>query len=231
MTTTYTVPVPETPELDDPIRSCLQIFLLPSWIFNAFTAKHNLMEIHNYGKLRGVVSVTDLAHLEVIRTSLFKKSQIAHLNEKDLGYTLRSLVNDGYYFSVSEALTESQRAEIEGTVNYLTMQPEVIEEAISRLKKVESNELGCEAIAACDNYWKLLDSKTESEEPLYRIVNSQDKLYIIVEEGFLSQLENKVNLKAFLTQVLKSAYAIAPIPVVNSSLWYMQYLNVLADKA
>lgn len=228
--TTNTIPVPATPELCDPIRNSLRIFLVPDWIFKSFTAKYNLMEIHEYGKLRSVVSANDVAHLEILRLSMFSKMEQSKLGVGELGYSLRSFIQDCLYGDAAvELATDQHRIEIRNTVEFLVRQPDVIEEAVNRFKKLEPIN-SCDVVEA-GSYWSLLDTQADDTVPLYKLVVSNDKLYIVVEEGFLSQMENKVNLKAFLTQVLKSVYAIAPISVVNATLWYKLYLDVLAAEA
>ena len=227
---TNSIPLPETPEVNDPQRSYLKIYILPNWILEAFASKYNLVEIHKYGKLRSVASLIDLAELEVLRNSVFPKAMVNHLDDVSFEYSIASLVYEHLHSSDAEnQLTEKQKNEIMATVNLLKDQPETIANLTQRL--IKSETFGNEVCLAGDNFWALTHAKPAQEKDLYRVISCQDKLYIIVEEGFLSQVKDQVKLKAFLTTVLKSAYAIAPVSIVNRSLWYRQYLNVLADEA
>ena len=232
--TTNTVPIPDTPELQDMDRNSLKVYMIPSWIFSTFTSKYNLMEIHDYGKLRSVASAIDIAHMEIMRKVLFSKLTLSKLEPGYLQYSIKSFIEDYLYLNTPDAQNPDRHSvEIKSTVEYLVNQPDVIEEAINRLKKIEKANQCEEAvpIGGGNNTWALVNDNVGTTSPLYRLIVSTDKLYIVVEEGFLSQIETVVNFKAFLTQVLKSAYAIASIPVVNSTLWYKLYLEVLAAEA
>jgi hypothetical protein len=72
-------------------------------------------------------------------------------------------------------------------------------------------------------------SQREPAEKKYRLVNSASNLYIIVEEGFLKELQESVSSKKdFYVDVLKALYAMDRINNVNQSAWYRQYLEVLS---
>lgn len=51
-----------------------ELFVVPQWIFEAFTRRFSLSEIHEYGKLRQVASIQDVAQLEIYTNTLFNKA-------------------------------------------------------------------------------------------------------------------------------------------------------------
>lgn len=203
----------------------LKLFILPQWIYQAFTAKFNLVEIHEYAKLRQVVSALDVAHLEILRSKLFER---AFKDQPGFGYyDVDSFIERSYKNTAKQpVLTEQDESEIRTTIRYLLNDETTVKDALSRFKKIEDNGVDC---IACGSSFPTLP-ETQDKVP-YRVVLLQDTLYIIVEEGFLSFIEGETERLAFLTQVLKSAYAVAPIQIVNRSVWYRQYLDALANSA
>ena len=208
--------------LDTSLNSALDIYVLPSWIYNVFTSKFNLMEIHDYGKLRQVVSLEDVAHLEILRLRLF--SQKAFLDKSNINISnIGSFIEKASY-SVGDRprFTEEEAKEISSTIRYMIQDDRVVKEALERLKAIPD---GTESLS-----WVSSDFPVKEKEQspcFYKIVCVASTLYIIVEEGFLSHIEEQANRLVFLTQVLKSAYAINPIRIVNCSIWYNQYLQAL----
>lgn len=199
-------------------------FVVPSWIFDAFTRRYGLAEIHEYGKLRQVASIEDVAHLEVYRKHLF-----GQINQQGLGdtefYGISSLVFDQEMRVDSVDLpkiTEDERSEIQSTLSILLRSENVKHEALNRLREVD---LGYGSCIEASLFFP--QSGENTKETPYRVVTREDCLYIIVEEGFLSHFEGKAARLAFLTQVLKAAYAIYPLAVVNRSLWYAHYVQAL----
>lgn len=191
----------------------LKTYVLPAWIYRAFTAKYNLVEIHDYAKLRDVLSLTDVAHLELLRRHL--------VGLPDLSLTEcfgPECVWEHYGQSIVP-MSDTHRTEIASSLAYLLNDPQTQAEVLSRLKPIESE---------CKDTVVAVNDPGDSEvKSYYRVVLLHGALYIIVEEGFLSHLQGKVERLAFLTEVLKSAYAIAPISVVNRSVWYRQYVMAL----
>ena len=222
MTLAVNTPRKHEDVLDTSLNSELDVYVLPSWIYNVFTSKFNLMEIHDYGKLRQVVSLEDVAHLEILRLRLF--SQKAFLDKSNIDIPdIGSFIEKASY-SVGDRprFTEEEAKEISSTIRYMIQDDRVVKEALERLKAIPD---GTESLS-----WMSSDFPVKEKEQtlcFYKIVCVASTLYIIVEEGFLSHIEEQAHRLAFLTQVLKSAYAVSPIRIVNCSMWYNQYLQAL----
>lgn len=222
MTLAVNTPRKDEDVLDTSLNSALDVYVLPSWIYNVFTSKFNLMEIHDYGKLRQVVSLEDVAHLEILRLRLF--SQKAFLDKSNINISnIGSFIEKASY-SVGDRprFTEEEAKEISSTIRYMIQDDRVVKEALERLKAIPD---GTESLS-----WVSSDFPVKEKEQtpcFYKIVCVASTLYIIVEEGFLSHIEEQAHRLAFLTQVLKSAYAVSPIRIVNRSVWYIQYLQAL----
>lgn len=196
-------------------------FVVPQWIFEAFTRRFSLSEIHEYGKLRQVASIEDIAQLEVYRTHLFNKSGLGDTEF----YRISSLVFDNWERGDNIDLpkvTEDERNEIQSTLYVLLRSENVKHEALNRLRDVDAGEDSClEAVLLFPQ------SGESAKQTPYRVVTREDCLYIIVEEGFFSHFEGKAERLTFLAQVLKAAYAIYPLEVVNRSVWYSHYVQAL----
>jgi hypothetical protein len=196
-------------------------FVIPGWIFDAFTRRFSLAEIHEYAKLRQVASIQDVAQLEIYTNTLFNKAGL-----KDIEfYGLTSLISPDRSRGDSVDLpkvTEDERIEIQSTLNLLVDSESAQHEALNRLRAVDQGEQ-----YALDCAVGFPQSNESAEQVPYRIITREDCLYIIVEEGFLSHFEGKAARLTFLAQVLKAAYAIYPLEVVNHSVWYSHYVQAL----
>ena len=204
-------------------------FVIPGWIFDAFTRRFSLSEIHEYGKLRQVASIEDVAQLEIYANTLF--SGVAFQSSGSYGfqdiefYGLSSLIFGDRERTDNVDLpkvTEDERHEIQSTLKLFLSSESAKHEALNRLRSVDEGE-ACELVSALG----FPQSSESAEQVPYRVVTREDCLYIIVEEGFLSHFEGKAARLAFLTQVLKAAYAIYPLEVVNRSVWYSHYVQAL----
>lgn len=201
------------------IQQPLSIFILPSWIYQAFTSKFSLNEIHEYAKLRQVASLEDLAHLEILRRFSVCKNSVGDCAEGGISSFIHENWEEG---SRQSEMTDKEHQEVKVNVNILLQSPGVVEEALARFKALPKQDN-----ALCCDSGGFPQGKTDADIPFYRVVILPNTLYIVVEEGFLSHIEEKAPRLAFLTQVLKSAYAVSPISVVNRSVWYEQYLKAL----
>lgn len=199
----------------------LRVYLLPEWIYRAFTSKYNLVEIHALAKLRDVASALDVAQVAILSQSLFDQPE---LRETESGwFRPSSLVFDA---KNRQELTEEGRRERDVTV-YAYTQDLTIQKALwSRLRDLAGND-NSEAVALDVTPSNVSLSTKQELKPTYRIVLLQGELYIIVEEGFLSRISERNAKAVFFADVLKSAYAVAPISVVNRSVWYRQYVAAL----
>lgn len=214
-------------DADQTLSSAMAVYILPAWVFETFTSRFNLSEIHTYAKLRQVMSIEDLAHLEILRREALKcasKGSYPQLDEM----AFRSLISTYSCFGQNVLeITPKEMAEVESSVNLLVSTPSVIAEAMDRFRTLKTSRGDCLASDSSE-----LDKSsippTEELSTHCRAVVLNTTLYIIVEEGFLSYLEGDAGHLAFLSQVLKSAYAVLPVRMVNRSPWYKQYLTALA---
>lgn len=208
----------DQPLAQESTLSPLKVYLLPNSIYMLFTKKYNLMEIHEYGKLRQLVSVRDIAMLNVLAEKLLANASHSALKKLDANYD--SSVS--FLFENKAEGSEAEFAERQSTVKYLETDPSFIQEVMNRYMYREENEsIGCDCAGGVVPLPK--------EDPGYRIVILNNALYIIVEDDFLKKTAKTPQVRAFLTQFLKSAYSILKIQEVNATPWYRQYLEVLAS--
>lgn len=203
----------------------VEIYLVPEWIALPFTRKYNLVDIHDYGKLRTVASLEDIAQMEVLTSCLFKNAGSPAVSFSDPA-EFSSVV--GRYHSDKKGLTPEQCTEYDVTVQALMKQPDIVKNALNRLRGLSTDHPDSDF--ACSDLLPVMsrDAPSEGLAKSYRVILINAALYIMVEEGFLGYLKEKANRLAFLTDVLKSAYAVSPIRVVNSSPWYKQYVEALS---
>ena len=190
------------------------VYVLPMGVYSAFTATYPLSDVVDFTKLRSVLSLDDVAQLEVLRTKVS-----ALIFGSGYEYVLDSVLAPRP--GTAGPLTTQNVNEIQGSVNLLVKTSSVVAavEAFLAGDKAPSDQA-----VVCEP-----STGTASNEPTaYRVVILHDAIYILVEEGFRTYLEKPANRLAFLTRVLKSAYAIYPIRMVNSCSWYQQYLRALA---
>ena len=189
--------------------------VLPSWIYEAFTRKYSLGEIHDYAKLRKVLSLEDIAHLEIYAERFTLSTSV------DIGW-LDSVIEARRATGADARLTSKEASELSSTIDVLMQDQHVVEEAMGRLKALPKNSSDCFSVGL-----GFPDKVNDEEVPPYKVVTLQHSLYIIVEEGFLSRIGGKAARLAFLTQVLKAAYSISTIKVVHQTEWYRQYVQAL----
>lgn len=222
MSLAVNAPVRDEDVVDTSLQSKLDVYVLPAWIYRIFTSKFNLMEIHDYGKLRQVASLEDVAHLEILRLRLFGQKALldkSNVSISDIGSFIEKA---SYSVGDRPRFTEEEAKEISSTIKYMCQDERVVKEALGRLKEIPDGMDGLSWVSSD------FPVKQKDDSPcFYKIVCVASTLYIIVEEGFLSHIEEQAHRLAFLTQVLKSAYAVCPIQTVNRTVWYNQYLQAL----
>lgn len=67
----------------------------------------------------------------------------------------------------------------------------------------------------------------QNDTPKYQLVSTGTAVYIVVEQGFLDEVEKDGGKLAFYSQVMKVFYGLMPIASVNQSEWYRQYLKAV----
>lgn len=201
-------------------------YVIPRWIYDNFTHSYSLSEIHEYGKLRKVTSVSDLAELEIYSRSLFSDTCLANLEF----YGLSSFVYDDVESSVPvdmPKLTDDERNEVKFTIGSLINSEAVRHQALNRLRSISSPNGALGDCYAVDSFGNFPQSSVGEEKLPYEIVVREDCIYIIVEEGFISFFEKGPERLTFLRDVLKEAYKIFPYKQVNCSIWFIRYLQAL----
>lgn len=199
----------------------LRIYLLPEWIYRAFTSKYNLVEIHALAKLRDVASVVDVAQVGILSSQLFDQPELRFTEPG--WFRPSSLVFDA---PNRQELTEESRRERDVTIQTYMQDPATQKALWSRLRDTPERHTG-EVLAVEPSLSNAPPNPINEPQNPYRIVLLPGELYIIVEEGFLSRISEGTAKAAFFADVLKSAYAVAPISVVNRSVWYRQYVAAL----
>ena len=195
----------------------MRIYALQSESAQAFMARYPLSDLFDFTKVREVLSLEDVARVEILRT---KMSRLL-TNDSGCDYMLESFITLPKEFTVNR--TVQNMNEITGSVNLLVQTPALHADVDAYLKPSDDDaRLGCEPICAT--------SATSEEGQINhpRIIILNDAIYILVEEGFGRDLDKPGKRLAFLSRLLKSAYAIYPVQMVNGSQWYKQYLRALA---
>lgn len=204
----------------------LPIFLIPSWIFSAFTARHNLQDIHQYSKLRQIFSLSDLAAISILTRHLLPK-YLQKVTDGDCSSGFTDLLGKNCYWGESSEInaliaTPEEWTEIESNLRFMVGDQRIEKETLSRLEKPPKS-YECEAVSLSSSI-----GEAEKTKVPYSVIVLPRAVYVSVEEGFLSHLAQKEDRKKFFTTVLKAGYSVCPIPVVHESSLYSQYLNTLA---
>lgn len=204
------------------------LYLIPSWIFDLFVTKHNLVDIRHYGKLRQVVSVNDVAQMEVLRRRFEVQIDNLVLNQWDFqplhpAFTV-------FHFTGgqnAESLTEDEANEIQTTLKFLVDDTSFGDCVMQRFRGYQEADQDIDS----DSVWSSKScqgSFENNQKNPFQVIANPGCVYIKVEEGIFSYLEKKEQLLTFLSEVLKSAYAISPLSVVNQGLIYQAYVKTLA---
>ena len=198
--------------------SPLEIFVLPSTAYTAFSSKFNLADIHDYAKLRSVLSIKDIAEATVVNNELCQKAPHWE-NGSSLGSYSRtsSLLQ-------SQKLGEAQSLEIDCTLYHYLNDKSFVKNVLESYRIKPEGGL-CE-VASADDF----PSGKKCTDVPYKVSIVGSSLYIIVEEGFLSFFKEKVLWLDFLRRVLKAACAVADINTVNGTEFYAQYVAALVAK-
>ena len=208
-------------------RDQLRAFIVPAWIHRAFTRKYSLGEIHDYGKVRQVASLQDIGALVVTNCFLTQEKEVRNGSRHEpYMHSFFKVKNFEDRTMNQPVLTDEQYNEYKASVTLYEQDESFRRSVMARYRDTDSNASECVEVfptAFVPGASLGIDPKSLG----YRIEFVNDSLYIIVEEGFLSHIEEQAHRLAFLTQVLKSAYAVSPIRIVNCSVWYNQYLQAL----
>lgn len=201
----------------------INVNVVHSSIFNRFTKRFSIEEFNSYEKVRQICSLDDLAMNVLIGNMI---------DEKFSGWLVSTVGYDHKFIDpcFMTAMTPEQRSEWNRVLSFHTKQSGVIDTATAFLSpKKYMEEKGIKA----NTFDSLVVSdvgyigKREVATLPYRVVVYQNSIYIVVEEGFLEQMEDKASKLKFISDVLKTAYSVMPINTVNRSQWYSVYLDTL----
>lgn len=205
----------------------VEVIAIHSAIFQRFTSKHCIEGFMSYQKAREVCSLDDLGMNFAMAEKINAFFDNWLVSNPSFSY---KYVDDAFRTSVSPA----EEAEYKKVVTYHATQPRIIDavnayltpKKFDREKGVsDGNTVEATCISPCSIMAP--DEVTLS----YRVVPYQSSIYIVVEEGFLEQMENKVSKLKFISDVLKTAYGMMPINTVNCCQWYDIYLNELRESS
>lgn len=210
-------------------RDDLKIFILPAWIYRAFSRHHSLADIHDYSKLRQTASLQDIATLTVTNSYLCEESEVRAGSVHQVATTgsFFKLYEQGYADNLDiPCLTDDEYSEYKASVTFYEKDESFRRTVMARYR--DSDDLGNAVCSDLDiAFVPGVDPGKDPKSLGYRIEYLKGSLYIIVEEGFLSRIAGKAARLTFFQQVLKAAYAALPISTVNRSVWYRNYVHAL----
>lgn len=206
----------------------LTTYVVPAWIYKAFTREFGLADIHDYGKVRKVASLKDVGSLVVTNCHLLDDSGIwKKTNESSWQRDFFALKNfEGKVGLNKPLLTDEEYSEYKSSVSIYEMDESFRKVVMARYRDID--EGGPSAIESLsDLAEEMIEGRSKNDVQGYRVEVVNNSLYIIVEEGFLSRIAGNAARLSFFQQVLKAAYAALPISTVNQSVWYRNYVRAL----
>lgn len=208
-------------------RDQLRAFIVPAWIYRAFTKKYSLAEIHDYGKVRQVASIQDVGTLVVTNCFLIQEKEVRNGSRYEpYMQSFFKMKNCDDRAMNQPVLTDEEYSEYKASVTLYEQDESFRRTVMARYRDTDDGQPVCEEvfpIAFVPGATLGIDPKSLG----YRVEYVNDSLYIIVEEGFLSRISGKAARLTFFQQVLKAAYAALPISTVNLSVWYRNYVHAL----
>lgn len=201
----------------------INVVAIHAAIHHRFTKKHCIEGFMSYQKAREICSLDDLAmnYLMAAEVNQFFDNWL--VSNPDFSY---KYIDDAFYTGV----TPADEAEYSKVISFHTKQSHVIDAVKSYLtptayKKEHGISDNGEECVDCPSAGFIM--KPEKSTLTYRVVSYQSSIYIVVEEGFLEQMEDKASKLKFISDVLKAAYAVMPVNTVNQCQWYDIYLDAL----
>lgn len=207
-------------EVSEPVSlRGVDVIAIHGGLYSRFT-KHNCIEsFMSYTKARELCSQEDLALNEAISEMINQAFDSWIVSTPGYNYK--------YFDSAFRtAMSPDEQREYNQILNHVAKLPHVQEAAEAYLNpKAYDAKHGIERMETELCLHGL--GSSEEANATYRVVAYQSSIYIVVEEGFLEQMEDKTSKLAFISEVLKAAYAVMPINSVNQSQWYSIYLDAL----
>lgn len=194
-----------------------KVFVFSREFYTEFSRKYSISCIKDYKAIRDILSVSSLG-FEKTLASVLRKELNALLKEDfdilalgdDRDDSLNVMPDRAAEIRLSTAMAES-----ETTVATAT--------AYLRYKEPSGS-----LVAASNDLFSVNPPSSGNTKNYYTILTHGYDIYIIVEEGILSQLEGLPFRLNFLRAVLKALYSLARIHNVNRGSWYRSYIGVLS---
>lgn len=216
------------PKVSDNYEPPVAIYLMTEDFYQTFSNKHPLTELRDYSKVRSVCSIQDLAFIRAFEHLFLDRLRKA-MPELGEYWCIENIAHphDGLYVPAThKPATEDEVLEFRTSVLPLAMTPDMQNAAAAYLDgQVRENEVACESATHSIEAKKFIYDETTSP---YKIVSLDDRLLIIVREGFSTQVKDQNLLLGFYRQVLKALLGTLPVPRVNSMTWYRAYLQAMA---
>ena len=185
----------------------IQVYVMSKAFHDGFVQQRGLAELHDYPTLRSVMSLENLAE--------------QHALEGILSNTLEVFF-DSLIYSYQETLSPEQVMERKAVIQPMGSSERMQQIMAHFLSDTSEKE---DQLVACVSQFSAPQPPQVSSK--YQLQTFQNKIYILVEEGFLKILEDKTSKQVFFTDVVKTMYSLDRINNVNCSSWYRHYLTAL----
>ena len=194
-----------------------KVFVFSREFYTEFSRKYSISCIKDYKAIRDILSVSSLG-FEKTLASVLRKELDALLKDNfdilalgdDRDDSLNVMPDRAAEIRLSTAMAESETT---------------VATATAYLRYKKDNEADVTPVADCFNIDPPSPGITKN---YYTVLTHGYDIYIIVEEGILSQLEGLPFRLNFLRAVLKALYSLARIHNVNRGSWYRSYIGVLS---
>lgn len=189
------------------------VYVCKKAFFDRVSKELSIEKLADYSSLRRYLSLEDMAFQLAMWRLVSNKLDICLDN-----------------FALYRIATDGELVEYNNSIQPFSLDPLLIKQVEYFLKPSLLSEKSSE-IDSIYSYPGSFLNKEDSDDIKvpYRVVTFGTSLYILVEEGFLDHLSDKLNVLKFYTEVLKAAYSVATINDVNQSPWFEQYLKALSE--
>jgi hypothetical protein len=174
--------------------------ILPGYIYRAIIRnKLNIIDSVNYAKLRAITSVNDLAELLCINSIALPY----HQGSLDLSERCSSRLER--QFEIHKPLTTLEKSEIQQTILPLSGSVEL---RSSIIKRLSANDMATDAA--------------------YMLILHNNILFVVLEDGFLKQMDELDYRLQFYQSYLKECYKVVKIHDISySSTAFLEYVRTL----
>lgn len=175
------------------LDSQVKITVIPGWIYRSLLRnKFNIVDVANYGKLRKILTLDDLATYVAANDRL-------KINSSRISTALP-------YSNLFISMSSEERIEYERSVLSLS-ETEAI--ALTMFNSLRGEHLELNSMS----------------EPLYKFISTEDTIFVIINEGFLSKIADFEF--EFVKQYIKQCYSVLPIHEVSKISLFSEYIKHL----